>query len=81
MYIPRLDEFELEAIDKLLELIEEKTDIIQLARVKAEELEDEQAVDYILKGCDIDLNIFSLWITQLSNAKVVVEKKEQVTNS
>lgn len=68
MYNTRLNEFEPDQINLLLEVIEERLNAIQIAQMKAE-LNEEEDMTAIINKCEEDLEILTLWKIQLENAK------------
>lgn len=64
-----LTDFEPSQLNYLLSVIEEKIETVQLVRLKAEYLEDEQAMDDIISGCDRDLDTLQSFQVQLCNAR------------
>lgn len=77
MYNTRINEFEPDQINLLLEVIEERLNAIQIAQMKAE-LNEEEDMTAIINKCEEDLKTLTLWRVQLLNAK---EDIKQLVNS
>lgn len=77
MYNTRINEFDPDQINLLLEVIEERLNAIQIAQMKAE-LNEEEDMAAIINKCEEDLDTLTLWRVQLLNAK---EDIKQLVNS
>jgi len=69
-----LNQFSTDQLDCILGMTEEKIEVVQLARMKAELKEDSEEVSWLLKDIDKDLDTLTLFRVQLENAKLDVKQ-------
>jgi len=65
-----LNQFSTDQLDCILGMTEEKIEVVQLARMKAELKEDSEEVSWLLKDIDKDLETLYLFRAQLIERKV-----------
>jgi L-fucose isomerase-like protein len=73
-----LNQFSSDQLDCILGMTEEKIEVVQLARMKAELKEDSEEVSWLLKDIDKDLDTLYLFRAQLMNAKLDVEQLQHL---
>jgi len=73
-----LNQFSSDQLNCILGMTEEKIEVVQLARMKAELKEDSEEVSWLLKDIDKDLETYQLFKIQLLNAKLDVEQLQHL---